>query len=91
MTAIYSTATTLLVAIDISKHRHEALVGISDKKRRRRLTITNTLADFERPSLLLAGYNLRVQVFLTRYAVNVITFREGKKPKVGRSSTPGQL
>jgi hypothetical protein len=28
MTANYSTATTLLVAIDISKHRHEVLIGV---------------------------------------------------------------
>ena len=36
MTAIHSTAATLLVAIDISKHRHEVLIGIPGKMRRRR-------------------------------------------------------
>ena len=46
MTATRSIAPTLLVAIDISKHRHEVLIGIPGKKRRRRLTITNTLEDF---------------------------------------------
>lgn len=35
MTATYSTAPTLLVAIDISKHRHEVLIGDPGKKRRR--------------------------------------------------------
>ena len=35
MTATYSTALTLLVAIDISKHRHEVLIGDPGKKRRR--------------------------------------------------------
>jgi hypothetical protein len=45
----HSTASTLLVAIDISKHRHEVLIGIPGKKRRRRLTITNTLDDFPAP------------------------------------------
>ncbi len=39
MTAINSTISTLLVAIDISKHRHEILIGIPGKKRRRRMTI----------------------------------------------------
>ena len=45
MTATHSIAPTLLVAIDISKHRHEVLIGIPGKTRRRRLTITNTLED----------------------------------------------
>ena len=31
-------ASTLLVAIDISKHRHEVLIGVPGKKRRRRMT-----------------------------------------------------
>ena len=48
MTAIHSTAATLLVAIDISKHRHEVLIGIPGKMRRRRMTVTNTLDDFRR-------------------------------------------
>jgi len=48
MTATHSIAPTLLVAIDISKHRHEVLIGIPGKTRRRRLTVMNTLEDFER-------------------------------------------
>jgi hypothetical protein len=36
MTANHSIAATLLVAIDISKHRHEVLIGIPGKKRRHR-------------------------------------------------------
>lgn len=36
MTATYSTASTVLVAINISKHRHEVLIGIPGKMRRRR-------------------------------------------------------
>ncbi len=50
MTATDTTASTLLVAIDISKHRHEVLIGVPGKKRRRRLTLTNTLDDFRRLS-----------------------------------------
>lgn len=50
MTATDTNASTLLVAIDISKHRHEVLISVPGKKRRRRLTILNTLADFQRLS-----------------------------------------
>ena len=42
MTATDTTGSTLLVAIDISKHRHEVLICVPGKKRRRRLTITRT-------------------------------------------------
>jgi hypothetical protein len=53
---------TLLVAIDISKHRHEVLIGVPGKKRRRRLTIMNTLEDFQRLSAALASYGLPVRI-----------------------------
>ena len=62
MTAIHSTAATLLVAIDISKHRHEVLIGIPGKMRRRRMTVTNTLDDFRRLSAALVSYNLPVRI-----------------------------
>ncbi len=62
MTATYSTAPTLLVAIDISKHRHEILIGAPGKKRRRRMTITNTLDDFGRLVAALSGYGLPVRI-----------------------------
>ncbi len=61
MTATHPTVTTVLVAIDISKHRHEVLIGIPGRKRRRRLTITNTLEDFQRLATTLASYNLPVR------------------------------
>ncbi len=38
----------VLVGIDISKHRHEVLIAAPGKRRRRRLTITNTTDDFMR-------------------------------------------
>jgi|TARA_R110002110_G_scaffold3665_4_gene18962 transposase len=62
MTAIDTTASTLLVAIDISKHRHEVLIGIPGKKRRRRVTITNTLDDFRRLAAILADYKAPVRI-----------------------------
>ncbi len=62
MTATDTTASTLLVVIDISKHRHEVLIGIPGKTRRRRLTITNTLEDFQRLSAALASYDLSVLI-----------------------------
>ena len=62
MAATHSTAATVLVAIDISKHRHEVLIDIPGKKRRRRMTITNTLEDFRRLSATLASFNLPVRI-----------------------------
>lgn len=40
--------TPVLVAIDIAKARHEVLIAVPGKKRRRRLTVLNELADFTR-------------------------------------------
>ena len=54
MTATHSIPSTVLVAIDISKHRHEVLIGVPGKKRRR-MTIMNTLEDFHRLSAALVG------------------------------------
>ena len=52
----------VLVGIDISKHRHEVLIAVPGKTRRRRLTITNTLEDFHRLSALLGDYHRPVQI-----------------------------
>jgi hypothetical protein len=52
----------VLVAIDISKARHEVLIAIPDKKRRRRLTVLNQLDDFNRLITLLASYGRPVRV-----------------------------
>ncbi|SNR87477.1 hypothetical protein SAMN06265370_1452 [Puniceibacterium sediminis] len=58
MTIVQSIPSTMFVAIDISKYRHEVLIGILGKERRRRLTIPNTLDDFERLAALLTSYDL---------------------------------
>jgi transposase len=60
-TVIAQTA-PVLVAIDISKARHEVLIAVPGKKRRRRLTVLNQLADFERLILTLSDYNSPVRV-----------------------------
>src|SRR5215207_1869406 len=52
----------LLVGVDISKHRHEVLIAVPGKQRRRRMSITNTAADFERLAAILSGYDLPVRV-----------------------------
>jgi transposase len=62
MTTTHSIASTVLVAIDISKHRHEVLISVPGKKRRRKLTITNTLEDFQRLASSLSSYELPVRV-----------------------------
>ena len=51
-----------LVAIDISKARHEVLTAVPGKKRRRRLTVLNKLDDFNRLIATLSDYNRPVRV-----------------------------
>ncbi len=52
----------ILAAIDIAKARHEVLIAIPGKKRRRRLTVLNQLDDFNRLITTLASYGLPVRV-----------------------------
>ena len=52
----------VLVAIDIAKARHEVLIAIPDKKQRRRLTVLNELADFNRLATALKEYGRPVRV-----------------------------
>ena len=48
MTVAHSTSTPpVLVAIDIAKLKHEALVELPDGRRRRRMTVRNQRADFQ--------------------------------------------
>lgn len=55
-------ATDVIVAIDISKYRHEVLIAVPGKKRRRRLTIQNKREDFERLVALLQSFGAPVCV-----------------------------
>lgn len=41
-------AEPVLIAIDIAKSRHEVLLSVPGRKRRRRLTVLNQLDDFNR-------------------------------------------
>ena len=50
-------AEPVLVAFDIAKARHEVLLAVPGKKRRRRLTVLNRLDDFTRLIAILSGYN----------------------------------
>lgn len=52
----------VLVAIDIAKSRHEVLLRIPGAKRRRRFTILNQLADFNRLIAKLTDYGRPVRV-----------------------------
>ena len=63
MTNIKTTLVSqLLVAIGIFKHRHEVLISILAKQRRRRLTIQNTREDFDRLTVILSDYGLPVRI-----------------------------
>lgn len=55
-------STPLLVAIDISKGRHEVLIEVPDKKRCRRVSVLNTLDEFERLIKLLRSFQRPVRV-----------------------------
>jgi len=52
----------VLAAIDISKARHEVLIAVPGKKRRRRLTVLNQLDEFNRLTATLTGYDRPVRV-----------------------------
>lgn len=52
----------VLAAIDISKHRHEVLIEASDKKLRRRVSVLNTLEEFNRLINLLSSYQRPVRI-----------------------------
>ncbi len=63
MTNYHFTPTdAVLVAIDISKNRHEVLIAIPGKKRRKRLTVLSTKAEYERFVFFLTGLGLPVQI-----------------------------
>ena len=49
-------APATLVAIDISKHRHEVLIEAAGHARRRRLTVLSTRADHDRLVEILTSY-----------------------------------
>jgi hypothetical protein len=52
----------VLVGIDISKHRHEVLIAVPGKTRRRRLTNTNGTDDFMRLIAILREYGMQVRI-----------------------------
>lgn len=53
---------SILVAVDISKHRHEVLIAIPGKTRRQRMTLTNTIEDFQRLVTVLRNYDRPVRI-----------------------------
>ena len=55
-------APATLVAIDIAKHRHEVLIEVPGRARRRRLTVLSTKADHDRPVEALAAYSAPVLI-----------------------------
>ena len=57
-----TTGARVLVGIDISKHRHEVLIAVPGKTRRRRMTVLNTAADYRRLIEALRGFELPVTI-----------------------------
>lgn len=63
MTKIHDTTDArVLVGIDISKHRHEVLIAVPGKTRRRRLTVMNTAADYQRLIEILRSFGPSVTI-----------------------------
>mgnify|MGYP006906377513 CR=1 FL=1 len=62
MTHVHSTAPTLLVAIDVSKYRHEVRIGVPGKMRRRYMPIQNRLDNAQRAVTALASNTLPVPI-----------------------------
>ena len=54
----------VLVAVDIARARHEVLIAVPGKTRRRRLTVLNQLDDFNRLIATLSDYGCPVRVAL---------------------------
>lgn len=52
----------VLVGIDISKTRHEVLITVPGRTRRRRMTVLNTADDYRRLIVALMEYGLPVTV-----------------------------
>ena len=52
----------VLVAIDISKNRHDILIAAPGKKRRRRVTLMNTFKDYRRLIDILRDYGCPVRI-----------------------------
>jgi len=52
----------VLVGVDISKHRHEVLIAVPGKTRRRRMTILNTAEDYRRLIDLLRSFESPVTI-----------------------------
>jgi len=55
-------ASTVLVAVDIAKHRNDVLIAEPGRRRRRRLVVLNTCEDHDRFVETLKGYTAPVRV-----------------------------
>jgi transposase len=52
----------ILVAVNISKHRHDVLIAVPGKTRRHRMTLTNSIEAFHRLIAILKEYQLPVRI-----------------------------
>jgi hypothetical protein len=57
-----TTDARVLVGVDISKNRHEVLIAMPGKTRRRRMTVLNTSADYQRLIEVLRGFERPVTI-----------------------------
>ncbi len=80
----------VLVAIDISKGRHEVLIEVPDNKRRR-VSVLNTLDEFERLINLLRSFQrpVRVAFEATGNYHRALAFQLGAVTIAGLADTKG--
>ena len=58
----HASGARVLAGIGLSKPRHEVLIALPGKRRRRRLTITNSTDDFMRLIAILQEYGLPMRI-----------------------------
>lgn len=60
--ANHMTDAGVLVGVDISKNRHDVLIAVPGRTRRKRLMVLNTAEDYERLIGLLRSFGLPVTI-----------------------------
>jgi hypothetical protein len=87
MTECNITASTpVLVAIDISQGRHEVLIEVPDKKRHLRVSVLNTLDEFERLINLLRSFSAPYASLLKQQKTIIADWRFSLVQQVSISS-----
>ncbi len=69
--ATIATAARVLAGIDISNNRHEVLIAVPGKSRRRRITVLNTAHDYRRLIGILRSFDLPAKIGLNGQGIGL--------------------